>query len=261
MDFLKSYGSSSESDYEELKEMNSTTTTDHHDSKLTDPSMDKKNISDIISDESFDFFGLVSSNKSLKKSSCILASYQQEGNCNGNSTILCAAEVPDGSYWGTFIPESSTNTRYKQPHNTIINNKKIDSIHLKSCCITNYNNTSSNEFALGSSLTFMSKKSQISNTELRETTHHRIKKNTNSSFYNLEKKCLSTHKEQKYVKRKIYYVHSKVSQHLTGTNLNKPFKKHSHFWKAHNGPISRLDWNIPHHSHLLVTAGNWYFLS
>ncbi|XP_059154669.1 WD repeat-containing protein 25-like [Physella acuta] len=101
----------------------------------------------------------------------------------------------------------------------------------------------------------MIRKCQIPNSKRRESTHHRIKKNSDSSFFNLEKKYLSTYKAQKLLKGKIYYVHSKISQHLHGTTLNKPFKKHSHFWKAHNGPISGLDWNIPSYSHLLVTAG------
>lgn len=56
-------------------------------------------------------------------------------------------------------------------------------------------------------------------------------------------------------KRKLYFIHSKVSPYLNAKPVNKCSGRLTDTWPAHMGVVNRLVWNVPNFSHLLLSAG------
>ena len=54
--------------------------------------------------------------------------------------------------------------------------------------------------------------------------------------------------------RKIYFVHSKVSSHLSRNQKCQPMRKRESLIAAHSSVINRIQWSVPQFSHLLLSA-------
>ncbi|KAI8744486.1 WD repeat-containing protein 25 [Biomphalaria glabrata] len=181
---------------------------------------------------------------------------------NGSETQMCAhiidskygaIEIPDGDFWKDVTLDSvQDNDRGESSafayNNTETNNSSRFSLN----CTPKYSNSlqiPSHKRSYGwpfSNADDYPGKIKIAMVTLK------------SAFVRQDQPVVhSTDNDNKltFVKKKMYYVHSKVSPYLNTKICNKCSTRLEKSWIAHDGVVNRLAWNISCYSHLLATAG------
>lgn len=194
------------------------------DNKNITISVDSEIKDNTYEDKSSDFFGLQDSDEDIPHN-------ELEADTSFSLPSGERVDIPGSDFWRENKNEIIDNTSY----------------------ITEKSNTHmllnrSNPLACGN------KRKLFINKYEEEHNKKEIRQNTyfNSDYREMKKDPTST---QNNICRKIYFVHSMISQSLNARQiLNRPSSKRDQELQVHNGVINRIKWCVPQYSHLLLSV-------
>lgn len=234
MDLLKNYSDESESDDAEQSVMNEC---------LTDSGLNKS-ISKTESQSTVNFFGL---NDEPEEENYEIPSKRSTQYKMVSNDSEMQVEVPDSEFWRNFIPPENVQDFSKQ----VERGAEVKVHHSQKYRGKRQRTQECQQYPHHQEY-YQKRERNDNNGRSTPASHHDGRKSTGEPYCSAQNNSMSCESQ---TQRQLFYVHSKISPHLTKCNThNKCPQRIERELEDNKQTVNRVMWNYPPYCHLFLSA-------